>query len=126
MAETAAKPGKAKTPAAEQPEEQREPTQRVVLRKEEVIVLPDGIDREKVAAAAKALGIKATPTAEAWTVVGVFEGSGKEDAIEAHAGKPGTPDAISGTYKAPTVRAFAGGARYVAPPKPLVEREAID
>lgn len=125
MTETQTKATKAKaTPAT--PPEDREPTQRVVIRKETVIVLPEDITPEKVAAAAKALGIKSGATAEAWCVVGEFAGASKEDAIEAHAGKPGTPDAIPGTYKAPTVRAFAGGARYKAPPKPLVERELID
>lgn len=133
MAETTAKPGKAKAP--EQPEEPREPTRRVVLRRERVLVIPESVTDEVLREALKGVklgaekrletAIKETPV-EAWLVVGEFEGAGKEDAIEAHAGTPGTPDAIPGAYKAPTVRAFAGGALYEAPPKPLVQRRALD
>lgn len=63
---------------------------------------------------------------EAWTVLGEFEGASKDKAIEAYAGKPGTPDAKPGAYKAPTASAFAGGALYEAPPQPLVTKTALD
>lgn len=118
----------------ERPE--RGPTRRVVVRRENVIVLHPDTDIAALTTLLKAAnkGTKGDVTAplrggtvgEAWTVVGEFLGDSKDDAIEAHAGKPGTPDAIVGTYKAPTVRAWAGGSKYVAPPKPLVEREAIE
>lgn len=117
-------------PAEEAP---RGPTRRVVLRRERVIVLPDGVDDEKLAEALKVLGVKGkapdprrTRTVDAWVVVGEFEGHSKQNAIEAHAGKPLTPDAAPGTYKAPTTTAWAGGRHYERPPKPKVEVRDID
>lgn len=103
-------------------------TRRVVVSQHAVLLLPSGgVSSEGLAAAWKALGLKGAPReAAAWVVVGEFDGASKDDAIEAYAGKPGTPDAKVGTYKAPGARSWAGGARYAAPPKPLVEREAID
>jgi hypothetical protein len=124
MAEAkAGKAGKAETP--------REPTQRVILRCQRVLVLPEDISAEQIETllnAIKPLKLKggALAVEEAWQPVGIHEGQSKEDAIESHAGKPGSPDALEGKFKAPTVRAWAGGARYAAPPKPLVERESID
>lgn len=109
------------------PAEPSAPTKRTVLKQEGVLVLPAGVSTEALIAAAKALGVKGAPRElAAWVVVGEFDGDTKEQAIEAHTGKPGTPDAKVGTYKAPTSRAFAGGMRLKAPPKPLVEKESID
>lgn len=121
--------GKARGRAAETDEE-RKPTRRVVLRLVRGFELPAGMEvtPEQQKEVAKALGLKVTevPFVEAWAVVGEYEGQTKDNAIEAYAGKPGTPDAKVGDYKAPGAAAWAGGARYKAPPKPLVEKEAID
>lgn len=115
-------------------DEERKPTRRVVLRQERALVLPEGVRVEELVAASnerelmKLLGLKVgtDPYSVAWIVVGEFEGQTKDKAIEAYAGKPGTPDAKVGTFKAPGAAAWAGGARYKAPPKPLVEKETID
>lgn len=120
--------------AAAETDEERKPTKRIVLRRERVLVLPDGVRVEELVAAKderelmKLLGKKVgtDPYAEGWVVVGEFEGQTKDKAIEAHAGKPGTPDAKVGAYKAPGVAAWAGGALYEAPPAPLVEKKALD
>lgn len=122
----AAKPKPAAAAAAAETEDVG--TKRVVLKRERVIVLPDAITAEKQKALAAALGLKVTqvPVAEAWVVCGEFSGNSKDHAIEAHAGKPGTPDAKVGAYRAPTVRAWQGGVVYTAPPKPLVEKAALD
>lgn len=104
-------------------------TKRVVLQKQRVLVLPPGLDVQSLVELKdekelrKLIGAKLT---EAWSVVGEFEGASKQAAIEAYAGKPGTPDAKVGTFKAPTASAFAGGRRYEAPPKPLVQAGDID
>lgn len=121
---------------------ERGPTKRVVLRRERVIVLPDDVTDEalsKLASGdgakqlAKLLGLSGSakvPTAsigaETWAVVGEFEGSSKQNAIEAYAGKPLTPDAKPGTYKAPSASAFAGGRQYDRPPQPKVEAKDIE
>lgn len=97
-------------------------TKRVVLKREQVLVVPDGADPAKVAEAAKLLKVKAT---SAWVQVAAGEGS-KTQAIEQHAGKPGTADAKQGVYKAPNLSAWRGGEVYGAPPQPLVERRALD
>lgn len=113
-------------------DEGRDPTRRVVLRRERVLVLPDGLSDEDVQAvlkavqASKKIGTPSKALMEAWVVVGEFEGASKDKAIEAHAGKAGTPDAKTGAFKAPTAAAWAGGSLYRAPAKPLVEREAIE
>lgn len=110
-------------------------TKRIVLRRERVIVLPEGVAEEVIARLLgsidfgpekrlKAALTKAGPT-DGWIVVGEFEGADMTRAIELHAGKPGTPDAIPGVYKAPSVRAWTGGEEYVKPPEPKVERKAL-
>lgn len=120
-----------KQPGKQTPPEERVPTQRVVLRREKVLVVPEGVVADVVKAAQEVIR-KADKSAgsgvatEAWLVVGEFVGASKEDAIEAHTGPAGAPDTKVGTFKAPTVKAFAGGMRMVAPPKPLVQKEAID
>lgn len=110
---------------------ERVDTKRIVLRRERVIVLPEALTGEAFektkADIAKAVGLRAgsLKPVVAWVAVGEFEGANMTRAIEAHAGKPGTPDAIPGTYKAPSVRAWAGGEEYVMPPSPKVERKAL-
>jgi hypothetical protein len=122
------------TPAQE--EEARPDTRRVVLKRERVLVLPDGvtladIDPKDAEAIRRLLGIKGGRAnvqahVEAWVVVGEFAGASKTKAIEAHAGKPGTPDAKPGAYKAPTWSAWSGGELYEKPPEPKVERRSLD
>lgn len=100
-------------------------TKRVVMKREDALVIPEGCDPKKVEEAAKILGHPRKTPKTVWWEVGEFEGGTKEKAIEAHAGKPGTADAKPGAYKAPTVRAWAGGLLYEKPPEPLVERKAL-
>jgi hypothetical protein len=118
--------------AASEEQAERAATRRVVLRRERVLVLPAELTDEQLGAvfkaagdAAKAAKVKVPQLGEAWTVVGEFEGD-KRKAIEAHAGVPNTPDAKPGTYKAPSVSAFAGGRHYERPPAPKVEASDID
>lgn len=135
---TGAAPAAKPDAAAEEP---RKPTKRVVLRQERVIVLPDDVADDTLAKLSKGEGAKAladllglksakVPTAdigrEMWLVVGEFEGQDKDDAIRAHAGEPGSPDAIPGTYKAPPINGWKGGKRYTRPDRPKVEAENID
>lgn len=122
--------------APAEPKPPAKPTQRVVLKRERVLVLPDGVDLTdldpKVSEPLrKALGIKggkanAEAHVEAWVVVGEYEGSDKRDAIEAYAGVPDTPDAKPGVYKAPGLTAWKGGRHYEKPPEPKVEAKDID
>lgn len=114
-----------RTAAATGGSEPKTPTQRMVLRGERVIVLPESVTDAMVTEALKTLKGKAS-VEDAWVPVGVHVGDTKDQAIEAHAGRPGTPDAAPGVYKAPTVKAWAGGLRLVAPPRPLIEKETID
>lgn len=122
-----------KTPAGKataEIEEERGPTMRLVLRQERVLVISGltltDAEEKALREELKKVGIKNSSPQDAWVVVGEFEGASKEKAIEAHTGEPGTADAKTGTFKAPTVKAFAGGLRLVAPPKPLVEKESIE
>lgn len=115
---------------------ERETTKRVVLKRERVLVLGDGVSLADIAACAdeKALrkmlvGQATTPVTyeiEAWVPVGTFDGDSKTKAIEAYAGKPGTADAKAGAYRAPTTSAWAGGIVYEQPPVPLFQRRALD
>jgi hypothetical protein len=95
----------------------REPTLRVVLRRELAIVLTD----------LKVRGIPKDVAAprETWAVMAQVNGASKLNAIEAYAGKAGTPDAKPGAYRAPTAKAWAGGEEYVKPPEPKVERRSL-
>lgn len=121
--------------ANETPAEKKE-TRRVVLKREQVLVLAPGVTLEQIAKCAdeKALRRLLVSRAEspprfvmeAWVWIGEFSGAAKDDAIRSYAGEPGTPDAKVGDYKAPGVTAWKGGLRFVAPPKPLVQAEAIE
>jgi hypothetical protein len=128
--------GEAPPPAPES-----DTTKRVVLRRHRAILLPDSMtDEHAVAAEAKVAeviedeSVELAPgdreqlrvVGEAWVVIGHFEGKTKTNAIEAHAGKPNTPDAKPGAYKAPGVSAWSGGELYERPPEPKVERKALD
>lgn len=109
----------------------RGPTQRVVLKRVTVLVLPEGVEVtvERMKGIANSLGLKPATrfdVGEAWTVVGEYEGASKTHAIEAHAGKPGTADAKPGAYKAPSKSSWAGGELYVKPDQPKVERQALE
>lgn len=130
-----------RTPAA-QAEEERTPTRRTVLKRERVLVLPEDTEAAEAVVAlivaakagktpaaetvAKAKKAVIPPVAEAWIVVGEFEGSSKQNAIEAYAGKPNTPEAKPGAYKAPGATAWAGGRHYERPPAPKVEARDLD
>lgn len=114
---------------------EREDTQRIVLKRERVIVIPDGVSEERLAEVLAGFdfgpekGIKkalSTAPGDAWVVVGEFTGASKTRAIEVHAGKPGTFDAKPGAYKAPTKTAWSGGEEYDKPPKPKVERKPLE
>lgn len=112
--------------------DERDPTRRVVLKRERVLVLPDTLDGDALDKTlkdvGKAIGLRAgrLQPVEAWTVTGEFEGASKLNAIQAHAGDPGTADAKPGTYRAPSVTAWKGTVVYEAPPEPLVTRRVLD
>lgn len=107
---------------------ERKPTERVVLKRETVLVLPPGVDLAQLFApdtkALKKMGIG--PPVEAWIEVARATAPTKATAIEAHAGKAGTPDALQGVFRAPTVTSWKDGVVYEAPPMPLVERSVIE
>ena len=106
-------------------------TRRMVLKRERVLVLPEGIPNEAVKAAQdvirkanKAVGSGLSTLA--WVEMGEHSGAAKQAAIEAYAGKPNTPDAKPGEYKAPGMTAWKGGRRYVKPPETKIEAEDIE
>lgn len=114
-------------------QEEREGSgRRLVLKRERAIVLGPGltaeVEKELLDLVRSNAGGKKTDhdLKEVWLPVGEFEGTSMTRAIEAYAGKPGTPDAKIGAYKAPPVRSWAGGEIYEAPPVPLVQRKALD
>lgn len=113
--------GKGKTP----PDEERVPTRRTILKRERAIVLPDTLTEEQVATVRKAVSdtkyVKSPQTAAVWMVMGEREGSSKREAIEAFAGKAGTPEALPGDWKAPPASGFSGGRRYEKPSQPKIE-----
>lgn len=107
----------------------RKPTERVILRSAKVLVIPDGATPEQIQAAASALypkGRAKPPMVTAWTEEARVVAATKTAAIEAHAGKPGTPDAKLGVFRAPTLTAWKDATVYAAPPLPLVERSVIE
>lgn len=108
---------------------ERAETRRVVLERARVIVLPAGVTDVDAKKLAEALGVpaktKIVTSTEAWLVAGEFGGASKEKAIEAYAGKAGTPDAKVGAFRAVPVSAWKDGVRHEAPPRPLVEKKAL-
>lgn len=114
----------AKRKPAAAPAEDRT-TKRMVLARAEAIIIPEGIDPEKLKEALRLIGGRSVPKT-VWWEVGEFEGSSKQNALEAYAGKPNTPEAKPGAYKAPGASAWAGGRLYEKPPEPKVEVRDLD
>lgn len=116
---------------AEEEAAERKPTERVILERVSVLVIPDGTDPEKLGEAIRALtparGKRAVNQAhEAWVEVSRQTAASKTAAIELYAGKAGTADAKVGVWRAPTVTAWKQAIVYEAPPVPLIERTVID
>lgn len=113
-------------------DQERRPTERVILKAERVVVLPAGAQPDQIAVAVEALYPKAkraereASIADAWLEVARHTAATKSAAVEAHAGKPGTPDAKLGTFRAPTLTAWKDAVVHDAPPLPLVQRSVID
>lgn len=108
---------------------ERVPTERIVLRSVAAIEVPadvTGDQLEQVAAIFKRKGRAKGSVVGAWLEVARVTAPTKLAAIEAHAGKAGTPDALVGTFRAPTVTAWKDAEVYAAPPAPLVERTTVD
>lgn len=107
---------------------ERVPTERVVLRHVEVLLLEDVSEgaRASIEELIKADRKSKHAVTGAWLEVSRRTAPTKLAAIEAHAGKAGTPDALVGTFRAPTVTAWKDAEVYAAPPAPLVERTTVD
>lgn len=117
------------TPKDDADEETAKVTERVVLKREVVLVLPAGAGTppDKLLEAWKALGGRGVPhETEAWVVIGTRVGASKSKAIRTHTGEPGTPDTKPGDFKAPSLRGWRGGERMVAPPKPLFQAQPLE
>lgn len=111
---------------------ERVPTKRKILKRERVIVLPETLDGDALdttlKAVAKEIGMRIgslKPT-DAWVVVAENEALSETLAIEAHAGKPNTPDAKPGIWKAVSTRSWKGAVFYQVPPEPLVQKWLLD
>jgi hypothetical protein len=101
------------------------PTLAKVLKRENVLVLPEGVDPEKLKEAQKLL--RSSSPMEAWVVVAEHAASNKTKVIEMHAGVEGAPDALPGVWKAVPVINWKGGKVYLKPPEPKVEvSELVD
>ena len=114
--------------ATPEPEVEREATPRVVFRREQVVVIPEGVTFEDLAKAQDEKALKKLVGAqlvEAWVEVDRKVGS-QQQAIEAHAGKPMTPEAKPGVYRTTPARSWKGGKRYTKPPEAKVEAEDIE
>jgi hypothetical protein len=102
------------------------------MRAARVIVIPEQIEAEQLAAAVEVLYPKGkrpereAAVVDAWLEVARVTAPTKVAAIEAHAGKPGTPDARLGVFRAPTLTSWKDAQVYNAPPLPLVERTTVD
>src|SRR5438105_5962535 len=94
---------------------ERETGERVILKRERVIVLPEGIDAEHAEPLLKqvreTVGNRATKAqlTDAWVEVARVTARDKRTAIKQHAGEPNTPDAKPGVYRAPTASSWTGG-----------------
>jgi hypothetical protein len=133
--------GRTRASGSSAEKDDRTPTERVVLKRERVLILPDRDAMSEAAQAEFDKAVKAAQDAirkvvrpdpraaaqltEAWVEVARATGD-KRQAIEAYAGEPDTPTAKPGVYKAPPVRGFAGGRQYDRPPEPKVEAKDID
>lgn len=105
------------------------PTMRVVLKREQALIVPENV-RDEVMAEVLALlyGKRPPKTARAtgWFVVGEFEGASQSKAIRAYTGEPGRPDTKAGDFKAVALKSWKGGERMVAPPQPLFRAEPLE
>jgi hypothetical protein len=105
-------------------------TERVILERTRAIVLSDDVTEDVIVKAIEVLnGTKrrrATMRDDAWIEVARHVAGSKKAAIRIYAGAPGTADAKVGEWRAPTVTAWKDGVRHVAPPKPLIEAEAVE
>lgn len=112
----------------QQEEQDRRPTERVILQRVQALPIPEGVTAEAVTEAAKLLKVRGRVPLPlvVWTEVDRKTAATKKAAIEAYAGKAGTPDAKAGEYRAPSLTAWKGGLRLVAPPKPLIEAEVFE
>lgn len=101
-------------------------TRRMVLRRVRAVELPSGAEGDTLDELAKRVAkqLRDAEVMHAWVECGEFDGS-KVGAIEQHAGKPGSPDAQVGDFKAIPARSWAGGVRHSQPPLPKVERELL-
>lgn len=112
----------------DRPEEERKPTERVVLQRVDALVL-DGVSEQSQEAIRELIKADRKSTfqaAQTWLEVARVAAPSKLAAIEEHAGKPGTPNAKVGVYRAPTLTSWKDGVSYEAPPAPLVQRSAVD
>lgn len=131
MAENSTSRGRSRTPAAEE-ETTAEPTPRLVMKNERVLILPEGVEDVDLAKLGDALGLpkaqasRLVVSPDAWIPVSEQTGSNMRQAIVAYTGPVGEPDTKVGVFKAPPARSWKGGMRLKAPPKPKVEAEAID
>lgn len=107
-------------------------TERVVLRRASVLVIPEGVDPEKLGEAIRLLmpargrSKPEDAASDAWIECGTFEGASKRHSIEKFAGKAGTADAKTGVFKAPSLTSWKGSLEHVAPPKPLVQARMVE
>jgi hypothetical protein len=101
-------------------------TQRIVLKRERAIVLPEDIDEAALLEALKQAKIKAMAARDVWVPVGRFKGATMRKAIRQHTGEPNQPDTKVGTWKAISLTNWRGGEVMVAPPKPLVVAKPLE
>lgn len=104
------------------------PVRALILKAEQVIVLPEGTDSVDEKKLREALGIsKGVPvvTGEAWMIHSEQTAENKKKAIEAYAGLPDDPDAKPGRWKAIPLTNWRGGVVYVLPEKPKVEASKL-
>jgi hypothetical protein len=100
--------------------------QRMVLKRERALILPDDIDITALLDAVKTFKIKGSALNEVWLPIGEFPGASMRKAIEAHTGKPNQPDTKVGTFKAVSLTNWRGGVVMVAPAKPLVVAKPLE
>ena len=103
-------------------------TERVILKLEDVLVLPEGTTVDDLVHADKATLaglLEGGALTRAWREVGSRAGT-KEGSIEAYAGKPGTPEARPGVFKSVPSKSWSGGLIYERPPETKVERRRLE
>jgi hypothetical protein len=100
--------------------------QRMVLKRERALILPDDIDVAALLEAVKPLKVRGGALTEVWVPIGEFPGATMRKAIEAYTGRPNQPDTKVGTWKAVSLTNWRGGVVMVAPPKPLVVAKPLE